>query len=182
MGSNPTIPIMKTLKIMPFGEISQELLDAISEELRYTFNILCDILGPAGLPKEYYNQFRHQFVADRVLDFLSERFKGNILAVTDEDLYSERLSFIFGQAELPGRVAIVSIHRLDLKFYKQKGDKNLLKERTVKEAVHEVGHALFGLTHCPNHRCVMCFSNTIVDVDRKDKNLCDVCKARVGLS
>lgn len=173
---------MKSLKIIPFGEIPKNLLNAISEELRYSFNILCDIAEPAGLPKEYYNQFRHQFVADRVLDFLSERFKGNVLAVTDEDIYSERLSFIFGQAELPGRVSIVSIHRLDPRFYKQEEDKKLLKERAVKEAIHEVCHSLLGMTHCPNHKCVMCFSNTIVDVDRKNKDLCDVCKARLGLA
>lgn len=183
---------MKSLKIIPFGEIPKGILNTISEELRYSFNIIADISEPAGLPKEYYNQFRHQFVADRILDFLSRRFKGNVLAVTDEDLYSGRLSFIFGQAELPGRVAIVSIHRLDPTFYKKGEDKKskksiiednvLLKDRAIKEAIHEVCHALFGMTHCPNHRCVMCFSNTIIDVDRKNKDLCDVCKARLGLT
>jgi len=171
---------MMTLKIIPFGDIPKEVLDAIEEEFRYSLKILCDISEPMGMPKEFYNQFRHQFLANRILDFLSERFKGRVLAITDEDLYSERLSFIFGQAELPGRVAIVSIHRLNPTFYKQPSDKKLLVERTVKETVHEAGHAFFGLTHCKDPRCVMSFSSTIFDVDRKNKSLCEECKMRLG--
>lgn len=168
------------LKIIPFGEIPEEVLDAITEELRYTFNIISDIEEPVGLPKKFYNIFRHQFLANDVLDFLSKRFKGKVLAVTDEDLYAENLNFVFGQAELPGNVAIISIHRLRPEFYRQKPDKNLLKDRAVKEAVHEVGHML-GLRHCPNPKCVMSFSNIIFDVDRKSKNLCESCKLKLGV-
>lgn len=169
------------LKIIPFGEIPKEVLNAIEEELRYSLKILCDFFEPMGLPKEFYNQFRHQFLANKILDFLAERFKGRVLAITDEDLYSESLSFIFGQAELPGRVAIVSICRLNPTFYKQPPDKKVLIERAVKEAVHEVCHALFGISHCRDPRCVMSFSNTIFDVDRKTKDLCEECKLKLGL-
>jgi len=165
---------------MQFGEIPKEILDAISGELR-NLRIVCDVSEPLGIPKEFYNQFRHQYLSDEVLDFLSRRFKGNILAITDEDLYSKELNFIFGQAELPGRVAIISIARLNPTFYKQSANNDLLTERAVKESVHEIGHALFALRHCENLKCVMSFSNTIFDVDRKSKDLCEICRKRAGL-
>jgi len=171
---------MMTLKIIPFGEIPREVLNAIEEELRYSFNILCDISEPLGLPKEFYNNLRHQFLSNRILDFIANRFKGRILAITDEDLYSEEMNFVFGQAELPGRVAIISICRLNPTFYRQAPDRNLLKERAVKEAVHEVCHAVYGMSHCQSPRCVMSFSNTVFDVDRKNKDLCEECKLRLG--
>lgn len=170
---------MRTLRLIPSGDIPEELINTVAEELRYSFNILVDIDEPMGLPKEFFNVFRHQFLADKILDYLSDRFRDKILVITDEDLYTNELNFIFGQAELPGDVAIVSIHRLDPSFYKKSPDKNLLIERAVKEAKHECGHAFFGLKHCSNPTCVMNFSNTIFDVDRKSKNLCDVCKTKI---
>jgi archaemetzincin len=171
---------MKNLRIIPFGRIPKEVLEEISKELRYPFKILSDILEPRELPKEFYNTLRNQYLAEPILDFLLKNFKGNVLAVTDYDLYAEGLNFIFGQAQLNGRVAIISIYRLDPKFYKQE-DKNLLIKRAVKEAVHEIGHALFGLMHCDNPKCVMSFSNTIFDVDRKSKELCKKCKEKAGI-
>lgn len=52
--------------------------------------------------------------------------------------------------------------------------KELFKERLIKEALHELGHA-FGLPHCDNKRCVMVFSNSIKDVDFKGAKFCEGC-------
>ena len=166
---------------MPFGEVPKEVINAVEEELRNSFSILCDISEPLGMPKEFYNNIRHQFLSNRVLDFVANKFKGRILAITDEDLYSEDMNFIFGQAELPGRVAIVSVCRLNPTFYRQSPDRDLLKERAVKEAVHEFCHAVYGMSHCQNPKCVMSFSNNVIDVDRKSKHLCEDCKSRLGI-
>lgn len=171
---------MKQLRIIPFGKIPKEVLEEISEELRYPFKILSDILEPRELPKEFYNALRDRCLAEPILDFLLKTFKGNALAVTDKDLYAEGLNFIFGQAQLNGRFAIISICRLNPKIYQQPNG-NLLIKRAVKEAIHEVGHALFGLTHCTNPKCVMSFSNTILDVDRKSKELCKKCEEKTGM-
>lgn len=170
---------MMELKIIPFGNISKELINSITEELSFSFNTLSEIGESAGLPKEFYNVFRHQFLADKILNYLSARFRGKVLAITDEDIYSGELNFIFGQAELPGNVAIISVHRLNPTFYRKAPDKQLLTERAVKEAVHEIGHTL-GFKHCNNTNCVMSFSNTIFDVDKKTKDLCDKCKNKLS--
>jgi predicted Zn-dependent protease len=44
-------------------------------------------------------------------------------------------------------------------------------ERAIKEAIHEAGH-LDRLPHCPEPTCVMAFSNSIEDTDRKGRAFC----------
>ncbi|MEM5883137.1 MAG: archaemetzincin family Zn-dependent metalloprotease [Candidatus Aenigmatarchaeota archaeon] len=168
------------LTIIPFGKIPERVLNSVKDELRNEFGLISEILPEKGLPKEYYNPYRHQYIATQILDFLSRNFKGRILGITDQDLYAEELNFVFGQAQLNGRVAIVSIARLNPQFYKQAYDEEVLIKRAVKEAIHEMGHVL-GLKHCENPECVMSFSNTVFDVDRKTKNICEKCRKQLKI-
>jgi archaemetzincin len=87
-------------------------------------------------------------------------------------------NFIFGLAQLRGRVALVSTRRLDPTFYGEKPSPGLFLERVVKEAIHELGHT-FGLGHCADPRCVMSFSNSISDVDAKSAAFCPDCKKKL---
>lgn len=170
---------MIDVKILPLGNVPDGILDAVAKELK-AIKVKGKISLPMALPKDSYNPLRHQFLASNVLDFLVGKFEERILGVTNKDLYAGNLNFVFGQAQLGGRVAVVSIHRLDPKFYRKPRDEELLMERAVKEAKHEVCHMLFNMKHCENPECVMSFSNTIFDVDRKTKNLCDECKIKIG--
>jgi archaemetzincin len=51
--------------------------------------------------------------------------------------------------------------------------------RTLKEANHELGHT-FGLHHCENV-CVMKFSNSLADTDKKPAIFCDTCLKNLQL-
>ncbi|MEA2005134.1 MAG: hypothetical protein U9O50_02570 [Acidobacteriota bacterium] len=42
------------------------------------------------------------------------------------------------------------------------------------EAVHELGHT-YGLSHCPDAKCVMHFSNSLLDTDKKSASFCTHC-------
>jgi archaemetzincin len=103
------------------------------------------------------------------------------LAITQFDLYKTSHQFIFGDANEDQRIAAVSLHRLRSDFYGERGDENLLFQRTLKEAVHNLGHAI-GLKHCFNARCAMYFSNSIYDTDNKLSHFCDVCEKRIRAS
>lgn len=171
---------MMKFQVIPLGKVPEETLTEITEELRSTFDVATETSLPQNIPKELYDYIRHQYLAPSVLKFLMDKFKGKVLGIVDEDLYTEDLNFIFGQAQLNGNVAIISIHRLNPSFYRKPEDTQLLTERSVKEAVHEIGHML-GLRHCPNEKCVMGFSNTIADVDRKTKEFCERCRKEAGV-
>ena len=97
-----------------------------------------------------------------------------VLAVTGVDLYIPVLTFVFGQARLNGRCAVVSSFRLDNKFYGLPDNPALLQERLLKEAIHELGHT-FGLLHCHDPECVMKSSTYVEEIDFKSSRFCERC-------
>jgi archaemetzincin len=129
------------------------------------------------VPGKAYREERGQYEASAFLGEVLGRSRGRFLALTGVDLYAPGLNFVFGLAHCPGRGAVVSLHRLDPGFYGEKGGKGLLLERLVKEAAHEVGHTL-GLVHCGG-KCVMSFSNSILEVDAKGEEFCSACFRRL---
>jgi archaemetzincin len=94
--------------------------------------------------------------------------------VTDVDLYIPVLTFVFGEAQLGGRCALVSLHRLHEEFYGLPPSPELLRHRLVKESVHELGHVL-GLRHCPDWRCVMASTHDVERIDLKGEEYCPSC-------
>jgi archaemetzincin len=101
-----------------------------------------------------------------------------LLGVTAEDLYIPILTFVFGEAQVGGKLAIVSTHRLRQEFYGLPEDKPRLAQRLLTEAVHELGHTL-ELTHCDDYRCVMAASHAVEWIDIKDATFCRECAAKV---
>lgn len=169
---------MIELKIIPLGDIEEIVLNEICSALKEKFKARVRVTPSVALPEEAHNKLRDQYLAVKIIEYLANNYEGRILGVTNKDLYAMGLNFVFGQAQLNGRVAVISLYRLDPGFYRKKGDYTLLIKRARKEAVHEIGHTL-GLTHCANTSCVMCFSNTIFDVDEKSEDFCELCKLRL---
>ena len=95
---------------------------------------------------------------------------GIVLGITTIDLYVPGKNFVFGLASSEG--AVVSVFRL------QSLDPLTHRSRVLKEVTHELGHVL-GLEHCPHSLCVMHFSNTLADTDRKGTEFCHECASRL---
>ncbi|MBI4320088.1 MAG: archaemetzincin family Zn-dependent metalloprotease [Chloroflexi bacterium] len=155
------------------------LLLRLCDELHGRFGLECKIAAARRLPEYAFNSLRDQYLAADIL-FELKKVKPpdakRMLGIADADLYAHSLNFVFGQAELSGKVAVISIYRLQAPA--AQADDGLLFERTLKEAVHELGHT-FGLGHCHDANCVMHFSNTLSDTDRKTTLCCVMCQARL---
>jgi len=134
---------------------------------------------PVAMPAAAFDAARLQFSAPLALGALLDAFPGGppkLLAITGADLYIPMLSFVYGQAQLGGRAAVVSLARLKQEFYQLPGNPGLLAGRARKEAVHETGH-LFGLLHCQESGCAMRLSTNIHQLDLKSEALCPGCAA-----
>lgn len=173
------------IEIVTIGEIERPLLEDLARELTKAYAPLvesCLIGASLQMPPAAYNARRNQYDADLILDRVLHRITGEnrVLALLTDDLYtsSRNLNFIFGQAQCPGRVALVSLCRLDPTFYKAPPNRKLFLQRATKEAIHELGHT-FGLGHCANPSCVMSFSNSILDVDEKKPTFCKTCRRKL---
>ena len=158
--------------LQPIGFVNGELLVKLSKELERKFSKITGgvtVLEPLDLPWQCYNPQRRQFNSTCILKLMEPRWI--TLGIISEDIYADGMNFVFGEAELNGSRAVVSIYRLT-------GSK--LFERLVKEATHEIGHVL-GLKHCKNRYCVMSFSNSIYEVDLKTSEFCETCKNMLGI-
>ena len=169
--------------ILPLGEVGGQILAFLNEKLSKIFGS-ARILGRSEIPEHAFNHLRMQYNSTVILYSLPIPSRCDVvLAVLDADIYAEGLNFVFGEAELGGRRAIISLCRLKESWTKADAEEKL-KERALKEAVHEIGHVL-GLSHCPNRRCVMHFSNSLLDTDIKSWRFCEKCLrklARKGLN
>lgn len=135
-----------------------------------------------------FNEQRNQLNSDKLLHWLARTIINNtrsydptktiVLGICNFDAYSSDLNFVFGQASVSGQEAVIYLPRLRQQFYGLRADTSIFIERVLKEATHEVGHS-FGLAHCPKQACVMHFSNSIVDTDRKAKNFCISCSNKL---
>lgn len=160
------------VSILPVGEVEEEVLRELQHQLR-TGGIEAVLLPAEPIPRGALHKRRRQYRAPAFLE-LARRSDGQyVLAVTDVDLFAEPLNFVFGQAEMGGRAAVISLSRL------RSADRLIFHERVLKEALHELGHNA-GLDHCPDEACVMHFSNTLADTDRKGPGFCRSCEAKLG--
>jgi len=161
-------------------KVSEHILEDIAEGLRNVFSgtTFKTAVNSLQIPSKAFNQNRQQYLSTLVLAEVhkyAERHRLSlVLGIVDVDLYVPQLNFVFGEAECPGKAAVISTYRLKPEFYNKSPNESLFTERCIKEAVHELGHAL-GLKHCENPFCVMHFSNSIYDTDVKQRFFCKKC-------
>ncbi len=162
----------KSLVLLPCGFVEPKDLEVLMEAFQ-AMGMKVAIAGESGVSAAALDAARRQYKADFFLKMAHQAPGYRVLAVTNCDLYAGDLNFVFGLAESPGRCAVISLFRLRVGE-----NEETFRRRAVKEAVHEVGHT-WGLSHCQNPRCVMHFSNSLEDTDRKETSWCDGCDRKL---
>lgn len=172
---------MNTLQLLPIGNIEDKLLKDLRPAVEEILGVRCELL-PVRLDPEFaFHGERQQYHSSEILRRMQSFVTADswrILGVAAVDLYIPILTFVFGEAQMGGPCAVLSSHRLRQEFYGLTSDHELLRQRLLKEAIHEVGHTLT-LTHCDDYRCVMASSHAVEWIDLKDSALCSACRSAV---
>jgi archaemetzincin len=175
---------MKKLQLLPVGTVDARLLEWLRQELCERFRVPTVVLSPALDPSFARHAERQQHHSSEILTSMQSHVNGDtwrLLGVTDLDLYIPILTFVFGEAQLGGKSAVVSYHRLRQEYYGLPADTDILANRLLVEAVHELGHTLH-LTHCHDYRCVMAASHAVEWIDIKNSGFCEECLSRAVTS
>jgi archaemetzincin len=175
---------MQPIRLVPVGNIDSPVLEWLAVALRDSLKVECSIHGSILDPADSYHQTRQQYHSTALLAKLLQlelKEETKILGVADVDLFIPILTFVYGEAQLANRAAVVSVHRLRQQFYGLPPDDGLFYERCEKEALHELGHT-FGLVHCKQFDCLMHFSNSIEQIDLKSNAFCEVCTSQLQLA
>jgi archaemetzincin len=167
------------IRLVPIGEVEKSALETLRQALTEAFGQRTWLGDGIGLTEESWNQRRGQHLASRLLAELPPPSDDRVLGVVDVDIFAPGLNFVFGEADIAGRRALISLQRLRQEFYGLPRDENLFQERALKEAVHELGHT-YGLEHCPAPTCVMHFSNSLHDTDLKGWKFCPICQSKIN--
>jgi len=154
----------------PFAEEMKLLLGQV---FRAETTVLKVPFSPASAspdrqyPAQDFLQYLQSFAAEKTL----------VVAIADHDLSFPGLNFVFGLSDREKGLAVVSRYRFLGKKKVPRSDHRAF-ERTLKTAVHEVGH-LFGLSHCKDQKCAMFFSFDVADTDYKQMQFCGRCAEKM---
>lgn len=184
--AQPTRPTQtrRTLVLLPLGTFDQNELRQM-EELRQFCAAFFQLPTRLDAPIPLQNipsragsgVYKTQFDADAILAQQQPRLPDDAvayLAVTNRDLWSGQLNFVFGLASYRDRVGVYSLAR-----YKTKGAGEPAQlRRACQVLAHETGH-MFGISHCVFYRCAMNGSNSLADADGAPLDFCPACARKL---
>ena len=164
---------MNEICICRVGDVDRDIISTVAEVTGG--EVLPDVLPV----KCAWDARRGQYNSFDLLKCVAQRKPeevSRLVGLTSCDLFVPMLSFVFGQAQLGGGAALVSIARLDQGFYGLPPRRQLLLERTVKTVLHELGHT-YGLVHCSDRSCTMALATNVAQLDAKEPRYCDACRS-----
>lgn len=166
------------LYLVALGPVDPKLLRRLHTAIAKHFPLPVRILDPKPLPLHTYHVMRDQYHSTQLLEYLlkdeyTEPFR--VLGITSVDLYIPIFTFVFGEAQLGGRAAIISVFRPGGDPDGVRPPHALFLDRLTKLGLHELGHT-FGLGHCREEGCLMGFSANLEKLDQKNLTLCPYCQ------
>lgn len=162
------------LDLILVGRVNTTYASIVAANLQAVIGINTDIGPTIAKPHYAYMPGRGQYNADRILKELSEMNDGAPfkLGLIEYDLCTPILTFVYGESQLGGKAALVSLHRL------LADDPTVAYQRAVKISLHEVGH-LLGIGHCWSLGCLMRFSSNMEALDSLSTIFCSTCEYEI---
>jgi archaemetzincin len=117
------------IALVPIGNVDKDFLEALRPPLEKVFSQRMRIAGRIALPRDSWNRDRGQHLASLLLAVLSPLPSSGdrTLGVVDVDIFAPGLNFVFGQADITGRRALISLKRLRQEFYSLQRDEDLFR-------------------------------------------------------
>ena len=155
------------------------LLGHVVSHVSKAFRADVQELPAPGWPRHAFDQRRNQYSSGEILKWLLPLAPpgGKVLGVTDRDLFIPILTYVFGEAQLGGAAAVVSIARLGDEL--ESPGPGWCGSASPRRRSTSWGTAsACGTARRPG--CVMGRSASVRDVDEKGQGLCIDCRARAA--
>jgi len=170
---------VKKLSIVSLDFFDNKVINHLRSSLESELNIRTSLLKWESITDTYRSEFKVglKYSSTELINYFSENLSDEIekmLFITTDDLYSPVFARYFGEAQLNGRVGIVSSFFLNDDLGDKPPSRVIFLSRFEKVMIHEAGH-LFGLKHCGDINCVMKLSGKTSDIDVKSPGFCASC-------
>lgn len=172
----------RRIYIVPIGVLAPNLIDVVAASVSDAFELPVRVVKLDVELERALDSHREQYNSTVLLaELLRSRPPDaeKVIGITAVDLFIPVLTYVFGEAQLDGTVAIASTHRLHNEYYGLPADYALFMDRFLKECLHELGHT-YGLVHCDNYMCTMYASSSVEELDVKGASFCENCRKTLG--
>ncbi len=169
-------------EVVPLGRVPPVACAVVAANLQAVLGLPTEVAVSRAIPARAHLRAREQYDAAPILSDL----RGDLgairlrVGVTAADLCLPILTFVYGEALVGGRVAVVSSARRGPPARASCEDPGRIYERLAKVALHETAHAL-GLTHCRTDGCLMVFSVGLEMLDGLHLVFCPACEHRLAV-
>ena len=159
------------LDLIPMGRVDKTAVSVIAANLQAILGLNTRVLPAQPEPEYAFIARRGQYDGGKIIHTLaaisdSAPFR---LALVSVDIFTPILTFVFGESQLGGKAAVISLFRVNSKNREQS------YIRAAKIAIHEIGH-LLGIVHCRTPDCIMGFSNNLEKLDSLPLRFCQACE------
>ncbi len=163
------------LNIVPLGAVDELAVSVVAANLQAVMGLNSHVRPRQPKPEYAYQHGRRQYDAAKIINALAcaAGKEPLILGVTRYDICTPILTFVFGESQLGGKAALISLYRITDE------QKEVTCTRAAKIGLHEVGH-LLGIGHCRTSGCLMCFSANLEKLDRLQLWFCEACMYEVS--
>jgi predicted Zn-dependent protease len=176
---------LRPVELIPAGEVDGALLETLGGDLQNALGVQWCVGDALPLREEwretesglYRSIHLMHALMDRTAQRDAKRARRWRVAIADAGLCAQGVGRIYGEAAMEGCCAVVGLAPLRAG---SGADAEVLRDRLLTEAVHELGH-LAGLAHCRNASCVMYPSLHIADTDHKGRTFCRECRRPLKL-